>query len=126
MHVLSAHVHDPILGKVVDSMHMSLPIKLPSPWEQGGGYIYSVQVLVLGAHFLFFPARMRRGKMIGRVVVVGTKIAKSGDVRIWASCKHNKYVELGEKLVSVCSESSGTACESYKSCILVGHRSHAH
>ena len=33
----------------------------------------------------FYPARMRRGKVIGRVVVVvvvvDTKIAKSGDVR---------------------------------------------
>ena len=76
---------------------------------------------------------MRRGKVIGRVVVVvvivvvvDTKIAKSGDVRIWASCKHNEYVEFGEKLASVCSESSGTACKSHKLCILVGHRSHTH
>ena len=32
----------------------------------------------------YYPARMRRGKVIGRVVVVvvDTKIAKSGDVRI--------------------------------------------
>ena len=46
-----------------------------------------------------YPARMRRGKVIGRVivVVVDTKIAKSGDVRTWASCKHNEYVKFGEK-----------------------------
>ena len=47
---------------------------------------------------------MRRGKVIGHVIVVvivvDTKIAKSGDVRTWASCKHNKYVEFGEKLAS--------------------------
>ena len=73
---------------------------------------------------------MCRGKVIGCVVVVvvvvDTKIAKSGDVRTRASCKHNKYVEFGEKLASVCSESNGTACESHKSCILVGHHSRAH
>ena len=69
---------------------------------------------------------MRRGKVIGHVVVVDTKIAKSGDVRTWTSCKHNRYVEFGEKLASVCSESSGTAYKSHKSCILVGHCSHAH
>ena len=73
-----------------------------------------------------YPARMRRGKVIIRVVVVAvdTKIAKSGDVCTWASCKHNKYVEFCEKLASICSESNGTACESHKSCILVGHHSH--
>ena len=54
---------------------------------------------------------MRRGKVIGCVIVVDTKIAKSADVRTWASCKHNKYVEFGEKPASVCSELSGTACE---------------
>ena len=74
----------------------------------------------------YYPVRMRRGKVIGRVVVVDTKIAKSGDVCTWASCKHNKYVEFGEKVASVCSESNGTARESHKSCILVGYRSHAH
>ena len=47
---------------------------------------------------------MRRGEVIGRVViVVDIKIAKSGDVRTWTSCKHNRYVEFGEKLASVCS-----------------------
>ena len=53
-----------------------------------------------------YPARMRRGKVIGRVVVVvvvDAKIAKSGDVRTRASCKHKKYVEFGEKPASVCS-----------------------
>ena len=59
-----------------------------------------------------------RGKVIGRIVVVviivDTKITKSGDLGTWPSRKHNEYVEFGEKLASVCSELSGTA---YKSCI---------
>ena len=44
---------------------------------------------------------MRRGKVIGSVVIVvvivDTKIAKSGDLGTWASCKHNESVEFIEK-----------------------------
>ena len=62
---------------------------------------------------------MLRGKVISHVVVIVvvimyTKIAKSVDVRTSASCKHNRYVEFGEKLASVCSESNVTACNSHK------------
>ena len=38
-----------------------------------------------------------------------TKIAESGDLGTWPSCKQNKFGEFGEKLASVRSESSGTA-----------------
>ena len=38
------------------------------------------------------------------VIVVGTKIAKSGHLGICACCKHNKLVDIGENLVSVCFE----------------------
>ena len=49
---------------------------------------------------------MHKGKVIGCVVVVvvvivvimDTKIAKSADLGTWASCKHNEYVEFGEKV----------------------------
>ena len=58
---------------------------------------------------------MRRGKVIGCVVVVvvvvDTKIAKSGGL---GSCKHSKYVRFGEKLASVCLESSGSAYKRHK------------
>ena len=58
---------------------------------------------------------MRRGKVIGRVViVVGKKIIKCGDLGTWASCKHNEYVEFGDKLASVYSELSGTAYKHHK------------
>ena len=59
---------------------------------------------------------MRRGKVIGRVVVVvvDTKIAKSWDLSTWASCKRNESVECGEKLASVRLESSGTAYKRHK------------
>ena len=58
---------------------------------------------------------MHRGKVIGCVViVVDTKIAKSGGLGISASCKQNKSVEFGEKLASVCLESSGTAYKRQK------------
>ena len=56
-----------------------------------------------------YPMHMHKGSLVIVVVVVDTKIAKSGDLSTWVSCKHNKYVEIGEKLASVCSESSGTA-----------------
>ena len=41
-------------------------------------YIYTYN-----SYIVYYPARMRRGKVIGRVVVVvvDTKIVKSGDVR---------------------------------------------
>ena len=52
-----------------------------------------------------YPTRMHRCKVIGRavvVIVVNKNIAKSGDLGTWASCKHNKSVEFGEKLASLC------------------------
>ena len=33
------------------------------------------------------------------VVVVGTKIAKSRVLRVYACCKHNQSIDIGEKLV---------------------------
>ena len=61
---------------------------------------------------------MHKGKVTGRViiviVIVDTKIAESGDLDTWASCKQNKYVEFGKKLASLCSESSGTAYKHHK------------
>ena len=62
------------------------------------------------------------------VVVVDTKIAKSGDVHVgtWASCKSNKSVEFGKKLASVHLESSGTVYKRHKECIYVGHHGHTH
>ena len=43
-----------------------------------------ISVLIDLCHIVkhyFYPARTHRGKVIGHVVVVDTKIAKSGDVR---------------------------------------------
>ena len=65
---------------------------------------------------------MHRGKVISCVVivvvvvvvVVDMKIAKSGDLGIWASCKGNISIEFGEKLASVRLESSGTAYKWHK------------
>ena len=57
---------------------------------------------------------MCRGKVIGRVVIVvilDTKIIKSGDLGTQASYKHNEY---GEKLGSVCLESSDMAYSCHK------------
>ena len=47
-------------------------------------------------------------------MVVDTKIAKSGGLGTWTSCKHNEYIEFGEKLASECSKSSGTAYKRHK------------
>ena len=60
----------------------------------------------------YTPRACAKGKVIGCVnvvVVVDTKIAKSGDLGIWAYCNLNKSVESGEKLAWVCLELSGTA-----------------
>ena len=75
------------------------------------------------------PCACARGKVISHVVVVvvvDTKVFKSGDLGTWLSCKHNKYVEFGEKLALVRSGSSGTAYKRHKLCILAGHRSYTH
>ena len=57
------------------------------------------------------PCTCTRGKVIRCVIVVLVMdtIAKSGDVGVWASCKRNKSVEFGEKVASVCLESSDMA-----------------
>ena len=43
------------------------------------------------------------------VIIVGIKIAKSGDLGTWLSCKCNESVKFGEKLALVYVESSSTA-----------------
>ena len=50
------------------------------------------------------------------IVVVNTKIAKSGDLHVgtWASSKHNEYIKFGGKLASICLESSGMAYKHHK------------
>ena len=48
------------------------------------------------------------------------------DLGTWVIHKYNKSVEVGDKLATICLESSGTAYKHQKQCILVGHRSHAH
>ena len=50
-------------------------------------------------------------EVIGCIVVVDTKITKSGNLGTWVSCKHNKCVEFGQTLDSVYSELSRTAYE---------------
>ena len=72
---------------------------------------------------------MRRGKVIGSVVIVvvmDTKIAKSGNLGTRASCKCNESVEFIDKLASVYLELSSTAYKRHKWCIFVGHHSHAY
>ena len=51
------------------------------------------------------------------VVVVNMKITKSQDLGICACCKHNKSVDICEKLVSVHFELLNMAHKRYKSCI---------
>jgi hypothetical protein len=55
-----------------------------------------------------------RGKAIGLGVclsVVNTKIARSGDLGIWATRKHNESFEIVEKPASLYLESFGKAHE---------------
>ena len=64
------------------------------------------------------PCACARDKVIGSVivvvVVVDTKIAWSQHLGTWATCKHNEYVEFGEKLALVCSELSGMTYKRHK------------
>ena len=56
-----------------------------------------------------------RGKVIGSVVVVANKkIARSQHLGTLVTYKHNKSVEFGKKLASLCFESSGTAYKHHK------------
>ena len=60
------------------------------------------------------PRACARGKAIGfvcllSVIVITTKIARSGGIGIWATRKQNKSVEFSKKLASICFESFGTA-----------------
>lgn len=52
-----------------------------------------------------------RSKVIGcaDVIVVDSKITKSGDLRTCETCKCNESVKFDEKLASACLESSGVA-----------------
>ena len=52
------------------------------------------------------------------IVIVGTKIARSRDLGVYACWKHNESVDIYEKLVSVRFELLNMAHKRYKSCIL--------
>ena len=53
------------------------------------------------------------------VVVVSIKIARPGDLGIWATRKYNISVDVVEKLASLCFESFGKAHERRKYFILL-------
>ena len=51
------------------------------------------------------------------VIVVGTKIARSRVLGVWACYKHNQSVDIDEKLVYTRFESLKKTYQCYKSCI---------
>ena len=65
-----------------------------------------------------YPTCMHRGKVIVVVVVVvvvvNKKIARSRHLGTLATHKHSRSVEFGEKLASLCFESSGTTYKHHK------------
>ena len=66
---------------------------------------------------LYYPARMRRGKVIGlsvRLSVVTTKIARSRHLGTWATRKRDQSVGISDKLAWICFESLGTVHERHK------------
>ena len=73
-------------------------------------------------YIIITPRACARGKAIGFVchrlssvvIVVSMKIAKSRDLGIGMTLKHNESIEVGEKIASVCFDSFGTAHESHK------------
>jgi hypothetical protein len=60
-----------------------------------------------------YPHTHARGKVIN-YVAVSTKNATSWDQGTWATCKHNKSIEFGEKVASVRFKSMDTAHEGHK------------
>ena len=97
------------------------------------GLLATIAIMYSDLSLIFTPRTWARSKVVGYIiivvviaVIVNTKLAKSGDLGTWPSCKHNGYVEFGNKLASVCSKSSGTAYKHHKSCILAGHHSYVH
>ena len=60
------------------------------------------------------------------VIVVSTKIARSRDLGIWATRKHNESIEIFEKRASLCFESFGKAHKRHKHCIFVGYTYQPH
>ena len=68
---------------------------------------------------LITPHACARGKVIGSVivivvVVVNKNITRSQHLGTLATRKHGKSVEYGEKLASLCFESSSTAYKRHK------------
>ena len=59
---------------------------------------------ILHCSMLFLPRAHAQGVKQSSVVVVGTKIARSRVLGIYACCKLNQSVDNGEKLVSICIE----------------------
>ena len=55
------------------------------------------------------------------IAVVVMKIARSPHLGIWATCKYDKSVEIGDKLASLCLQSIGKAHECHKYGVFVGH-----
>ena len=63
------------------------------------------------------PHACTRGKVVSAVVVVAAvniKIARSRHLGTLATRKHNKSVDFGKKLASLCFESSGMAYKRHK------------
>ena len=64
-----------------------------------------------------YPVRMRKGVVIGRViivVVVSTKVTTYQDVGTWVTHTHLESIEFGEKLASIGFKSRDTIHERQK------------
>ena len=67
-----------------------------------------------------YPARMLKGSSNRHLLsVVSTKIARSGDLGIWVTCKHNESSKLGEKLAPACFKLMDTVYEHHSSAFLL-------
>ena len=71
--------------------------------------------------YLFMISQLRYWSRRRLSSVVSTKIARSGDLGIWATHKCNVSVNTAEKLASVYFELFGKANEHCKYCVLLGH-----
>ena len=75
----------------------------------------NLQTIVNSQRHSCYPMCIRKGKVISSVVIImDTKITKSGDVDTEVNCNCNRSVEFGEIMTSICLELIGTAFKIHK------------
>ncbi len=82
-----------------------------------------IRIVTATLNLILLPrARMcSKDRFLSICLSVTTKIARSGNLGIWATSKYNKPDKVVEKLASLCFESLGKAYKHGKHCAFIGH-----